>query len=46
MGSSSGRPIRLLDDGRDAGALEIVAEQSADLSQMNTPWGLGRDSGG
>jgi len=46
MGSSSGRPIRLLDDGRDAGALEIVAEQSADLSQMNASWGLGRDSGG
>jgi len=40
------RPIRLLDDGRDAGALEIVAERSADLSQMNAPWGLGRDCRG
>jgi hypothetical protein len=46
MGSSSGRPTRLLDDGRDADTLEIVAQQSAGLSQMNAPWDPDRDSGG
>jgi len=45
-GGPSERLIRSLNDGRDAGALEIVAEQSADLSPMNAHWGLGRDSRG